>query len=275
MTTARFTVRLDEEQAAWVEAEAEARERSQAWILREAVDLARGADSRLSAPNRSDSVRIGAHRTGVNRTDATDSPALETGEETAPATDAGDDIDDSDDRGDTDGLALEEQGDVIETVVGDVTESWGDSGPRLEDRRDAARAVLRLLFERGQVSKQSPSTSCSRGTRSRDRLPRRGGARTAATSSGSSRRTRTASTPTSSTSSTDRRAKRSQHTRVQSASQPYTGGRRTRLCRRRASASEALDGAQLVNRAQPIAHFRQVRVLAQGLFAHSTRYAVR
>jgi hypothetical protein len=154
MTTARFTVRLDEEQAAWVEAEAEARERSQAWILREAVDLARGADSRLSAPNRSDSVRIGAHRTGVNRTDATDSPALETGEETAPATDAGDDIDDSDDRGDTDGLALEEQGDVIETVVGDVTESWGDSGPRLEDRRDAARAVLRLLFERGQVSKQ-------------------------------------------------------------------------------------------------------------------------
>jgi len=147
----QFTVRLDEAQAAWVDDEAERRDRSRAWILRESVDLARGADSRLSAPDRSEPVRTESHRTGADHTDAAGSTSSETGSESAVATDAGDDSTEGSDAG---GLPLEEQGDVIDAVVDDVTEGWGDSGPRLEDRRDAARAVLRLLFERGQVSKQ-------------------------------------------------------------------------------------------------------------------------
>lgn len=150
MPDERFTVRLDEEQARWVEDEAERRDRSRAYILREVVDLARGADSMYG-----DAGRTGSTRNDAERTDAT---------RTAPDRAAPGD-DDSDDQGETTSTtrstsspeaASGEPSDVdgVEAVVTAVSANWGGSPERLADRRDAARAVLELLAEEGQVSKQ-------------------------------------------------------------------------------------------------------------------------
>lgn len=66
MASHRFTVRLDEDQAAWVEREADRRDRSQAWVLSEVVDAVReGGESVYTAPDSTD-----AHRTAPTHTDA-------------------------------------------------------------------------------------------------------------------------------------------------------------------------------------------------------------
>lgn len=59
----RFTVRLDDEATEWVEAEADARDRSKAWIIQEAVDAARGTASVFTGAERTDAVRTGADLT--------------------------------------------------------------------------------------------------------------------------------------------------------------------------------------------------------------------
>lgn len=60
MASERFTVRLDDEAAAWVEQMQEEHHRSRAWVIREAVDLARSEASAFG----------GAQGTGAHRTDA-------------------------------------------------------------------------------------------------------------------------------------------------------------------------------------------------------------
>ena len=69
MGTHRFTARLDDERAAWVEEIAEAHDASAAWVLRQAVDAVReGGVSVLSAPDRTEAVSNGAERTAPDRT---------------------------------------------------------------------------------------------------------------------------------------------------------------------------------------------------------------
>jgi len=60
----RFTVRLDDADAAWVEREADDRDRSKASVIEQAVRGARGVDSIYA-------VRGGADRTGADRTGQT------------------------------------------------------------------------------------------------------------------------------------------------------------------------------------------------------------
>jgi hypothetical protein len=69
MGTHRFTARLDEERAAWVEEIAEQHDASAAWVLRQAVDAVRdGGVSVLSAPERTEPVLSDADRTAPDRT---------------------------------------------------------------------------------------------------------------------------------------------------------------------------------------------------------------
>jgi hypothetical protein len=63
-----FTVRLDEDAAAWVNEQTEERDRSKAWVVREAVDAVGGAPSVYDAPERTDAEPTGAHRTGAEHT---------------------------------------------------------------------------------------------------------------------------------------------------------------------------------------------------------------
>jgi hypothetical protein len=140
---ARFTVRLDAEDeddpGTWVEDEADRRDRTKAWVIREAVNAARGADSvyasdegdspdvdadaldaavdRLlaaveargeDAPVRTAPARTDAHRTGAHRT--------------------GDDVDEHADVEDVD-----EQDDPVADV------DLPGRGDRLAARRDALR----------------------------------------------------------------------------------------------------------------------------------------
>jgi hypothetical protein len=66
MASHRFTIRLDDAQADWVEKEADRRDRSQAWVLGEVVDAVReGGESVYTAPDSTD-----AHRTASQHTDA-------------------------------------------------------------------------------------------------------------------------------------------------------------------------------------------------------------
>jgi hypothetical protein len=66
MASHRFTIRLDDAQADWVEQEANRRDRSQAWVLSEVVDAVReGGESVYATPDRTD-----AHRTAPKHTDA-------------------------------------------------------------------------------------------------------------------------------------------------------------------------------------------------------------
>lgn len=68
MASHRFTVRLDDERAAWVDEQADQRDRSRAWVIREAVDLARGEESAFGAV-RTDAESTGEVNTGAVRTD--------------------------------------------------------------------------------------------------------------------------------------------------------------------------------------------------------------
>jgi hypothetical protein len=69
MGTHRFTARLDDERAAWVEEIAEQHDASAAWVLRQAVDAVRdGGVSLLSAPERTEPVQSDANRTAPDRT---------------------------------------------------------------------------------------------------------------------------------------------------------------------------------------------------------------
>ena len=66
MASHRFTIRLDDAQADWVEQETDRRDRSQAWVLGEVVDAVReGGESVYTAPD-----SIDAHRTAPDHTDA-------------------------------------------------------------------------------------------------------------------------------------------------------------------------------------------------------------
>lgn len=147
MPEERFTVRLTDEQARWVENEAERRDRSRAYIIREVVDLARGAestddDASRSAATRTEPDRSDAHRSAPDRPapdDETAEPAV-----TEAATESGS----------TSDSPPETEAAVIERLVDEVASEWGDRGARLEARRDAAAAALRLLAQEGQISKQ-------------------------------------------------------------------------------------------------------------------------
>lgn len=60
---ARFTVTFTDEQTDWIEREAEARNRKKAWVVRTAVDAARGAESVFTGANHTEPVRTGANHT--------------------------------------------------------------------------------------------------------------------------------------------------------------------------------------------------------------------
>jgi predicted CopG family antitoxin len=49
--------------------------------------------------------------------------------------------------------ARDDDVDRVEEIVAEVSASWEDAPERLEARRDAARAALRLAFERGSLSR--------------------------------------------------------------------------------------------------------------------------
>jgi len=154
MSPERFTVRLDEERAEWVADQADKRDASQAWVLRMAVDAARGADSaypdsgsehttdrldsitdrlaRIEAAVSKDVDGAGANRTdspvnGANRTDSSSSGANRTAD------------------------AVESR---ISELVDGVSSGWDDDG-RLQIRRDACRAALRQLYQDGELSKST------------------------------------------------------------------------------------------------------------------------
>jgi predicted transcriptional regulator len=62
MASERFTVRLDDEAGGWVEQMQQEHDRSRAWVIREAVALARGEPSAFG-----DAEGTGAHRSGPHR----------------------------------------------------------------------------------------------------------------------------------------------------------------------------------------------------------------
>ncbi len=129
MPPERFTVHLDDERAEWVAEQAEQRDASRAWVLRQAVDAARGADSVYT-----DS---GADRTA----DRLDDRLARI--EAAVATDV-------------DGSGADRTADPVEARIDDlvdgVASAWDDDG-RLDDRRAACQAALRHLYRDGELSK--------------------------------------------------------------------------------------------------------------------------
>lgn len=175
----RFTVRLDEDDAKWIQQQADERDRSKAWVIEQAVKAARGAGSTYAH-------RGGAHRSGADRTDA---PA---GESSDGGTSLRDRVDELEQRladlesGDVDGGSetaatarrerRHERGeesadpvatggadgheaaaggdddagdvpDVIEAAIERAAESWDDDDARTEARKAAAQAVLEALRE--------------------------------------------------------------------------------------------------------------------------------
>jgi hypothetical protein len=68
MASERFTVRLHDEAAAWVEQMQEKHDRSRAWVIREAVDLARGQPSAFGGAEGTGAHRGEAHRNGAEGT---------------------------------------------------------------------------------------------------------------------------------------------------------------------------------------------------------------
>jgi len=68
MAPHRLTVRLDDEAAAWVEQMQEQHDRSRAWVIREAVDLARGDPSAFGGAEGTGAHRGGPHRDGAEGT---------------------------------------------------------------------------------------------------------------------------------------------------------------------------------------------------------------
>lgn len=185
MAPERFTVRLDDERAAWVDEQAEQRDRSRAWVIRQAVDAARGDESAFGA------VRTGAEGTGAVRTaevvakidtlaerlegveaaiqeggsvktdesfksprQQAESGALRAGEDDTMEHLAGDDSTAGVSGGEREEAASAGADDEVRAFVERVAEreGWDDDGRR-EARIDAAAAALQAVRERGQLGK--------------------------------------------------------------------------------------------------------------------------
>lgn len=162
MASHRFTVRLNDEQAAWVEQEADDRDRSQAWVLAEVVDAVReGAESVYAAPESTD-----AHRTAPERTDAVREQLDRIETDVSVIRDAVEPEDDANDTGSpARDSAPDPTPDASATTATPHEPTAGDSQPSLDDvldewspgrtpgereeRRAVGRAVLEWLREDG------------------------------------------------------------------------------------------------------------------------------
>jgi hypothetical protein len=184
----RFTARLSEENAEWIETEAQERDRSKAWVLDELVSAIRGAESAFS--HRTDAEHTDAHRTADDGTDLEDVldrladleqrvDNLEGADESAASEEfdkAADGLSDTDDgpsaskqtaesgesaskqtvaSAQSPGFEADVDGRVREAVER-VSTSWTDSDERLATRRDAAAVVLQHALDTGEpVGKSS------------------------------------------------------------------------------------------------------------------------
>lgn len=191
----RFTARLSEDNAEWVETEAQERDRSKAWVLDEVVSAIRGAESTFS--HRTGADHTDAHRTADDGTDLEDVldrladleqrvDDLEGGDESVASAQfdkAADGLSDSD--GDQSaskqtaesGESASRQpddpmqapgfdGDVdprTRDAVVEATSNWVDSDDRLETRREAAALVLQYALDTGDpVGKSSEIVETAR-----------------------------------------------------------------------------------------------------------------
>lgn len=168
MASERFTVRLDDEAAAWVEQMQEEHDRSRAWVIREAVDLARGDPSAFGGAERTGAHRGGPHRDGAestadlrDRVDALEQrlDALEAERDTPADSEAAhsgaesvagrDDADPSPVPSSGRGSGVEGTDDVRERL----REELPGSGDRLDARVDAILAMRDRLRELGEAKR--------------------------------------------------------------------------------------------------------------------------
>jgi hypothetical protein len=168
MASERFTVRLDDEAAAWVEQMQEEHDRSRAWVIREAVDLARGEPSAFGGAEGTGAHRGGPHRDGAesttdlrDRVDALEQrlDALEAGGDTptdsegahsgAEPIEAREDSHPSPTVSNGRGSAPDPTDDVRERL----REELPGSGDRLDARVDAIVAMRDELRERGEAER--------------------------------------------------------------------------------------------------------------------------
>ena len=191
----RFTARLSEENAEWIETEAQERDRSKAWVLNEVVSAIRGAESTFS--HRTGANHTGAHRTDddVDLEDVLDRLAdleqrvgdLEEDEPVASAQSQDDDsVGPAQFDKAADGLSYNEEviaesktpadpmqapgfdGEVdprTRDAVVEATSNWVDSDDRLETRREAAALVLQYALDTGDpVGKSSEIVETARSS---------------------------------------------------------------------------------------------------------------
>lgn len=136
----RFTVRLDDNSdlAEWVEQQADQRDRSKAWVVRESLAAAAGRES----------VYAGANRTGADHTDADRTKALRDRVAELERTVYGDTEESNEaiDAPDSAGVNAR-----VQAAVQTVAESWQDEDERLHARREAAERVLQHAIDTGNA----------------------------------------------------------------------------------------------------------------------------
>jgi len=172
MAPERFTVRVDADAGEWIDEQQDRYDQSRAWVIREAVDLARGEESVFGA-ERTGAHRGDAHRTGADRTGDLRDRVAELEERLAAVEDAvssreNDAIDSmpADGRAETpegqeddslsptgsNGRGSPRTGGDLRQRVEDVAESWAADG-RKADRIDAAVAAIEAARQRGSLGK--------------------------------------------------------------------------------------------------------------------------
>jgi hypothetical protein len=168
MASERFTVRLDDEAGAWVEQMQEEHDRSRAWVIREAVDLARGEPSAFGGAESTGAHRGGPHRDGAEgtadlreRVDELEAriAALEAGADTPPdsegahsGAEAFEVAKDSDPSPEASSGRVE-QGSAPDSVRERLRNELPGSGDRLAARVDAILAMRDALRERGEATR--------------------------------------------------------------------------------------------------------------------------
>lgn len=140
----RFTVRLDDngDLDAWLEDQAEQRDRSKAWIVREALKSAAGLESVYADAHRTGADRTGGHHTDANNIDALRDRIAKLEEEVY--TQHGHETPEEP-KADT---STEER---VAAAVDAVANGWEDTDARLRERRQAAESVLQHAIDTGDA----------------------------------------------------------------------------------------------------------------------------
>lgn len=168
MASERFTVRLDDEAAAWVEQMQDEHDRSRAWVIREAVDLARSEASAFDGAEGTGAHRTDAHRDGAegtgdlrDRVDALEQrlATLEAGRDTpTDSQGAHSGAEPIEAREDSDPSPAASNGrdsgtEATDDVRGRLREELPGSGDRLDARVDAILAMRDRLRELGEAER--------------------------------------------------------------------------------------------------------------------------